>query len=373
MPTKTLTVTMSGDFTGNHEGAALNLKIYGTTNLGRVRAQKSGSGDFAFNIDSAASQALKYIPIESCIVDVDPASLENELADGDTIVDIPNWADGSSIVAASGNEPEWMSSGDFITSHPAIDFVNSGGDERLVLPSPAPSFASGEPFSIAVVIDNGNNNNKPCIGSDVGSGTYASMYGTGSNRNTMIQDESGNSYESTAGSTTQFKNKDIHVAVRYDTDRVYCYRRGVEIITGQYLSGTFSPSIIGNAQEGSSWNGNKANFARILISEEAWDDTAREKVEAWLAWEYGLQTTGNTYLPSGHYGRPTPLANPFVTKSAAFSSDIDISATAINTWSSYSVPTGTPAKPWTISGPIAIYPTKAYKAGTVTLEIDINT
>ena len=370
MPTRTHTVTMSGDMTGNQEGAQLNLKIYGTVDLERVRAKKSGSGDFAFNIDTAASQASKYLPVESCIADINPVALEDELADGDNLVDIPNWADGSLISSASGDEPEWMSSGDFITSHPAIDFVNSGGDERLILPSPAPSFASGEPFSIALVIDNGNNNNKPLLGSDVGSGIYASMYGTGSNRNTMIQDESGNSYESTAGGGTNMKNKDIHVAVRYGTDRVYCYRRGVEIISNQRLAGTFSPSIIGNAREGSSWNGNKANFARILISEEAWDDTAREQIEAWLAWEYGLQTSSNSYLPSTHVGY---RSDPRTSKSAAFSSDINISATSVDTWSSYSVPTGTPGTPWTISGPIAIYPTKAYKAGTVTIEMDIST
>jgi len=367
MPVRTHTVIMDGTLTGNHEGAALNLKIYGATSLLSVKAKKTVAGDFAFNIDTSASQKGKYIPIESCIVDLNPESLIGVLSDGATITDIPNWADGSTVAAASGNEPEWMSSGDYITGFPAIDFVNSGGDERLILPSPAPSFASGEPFSIALVIDNGNNNNKPLMGSDVGSGTYASMYGTGSSRNIMIQDEDGNLFESTAGSLTNMKNKDIHTAVRLSNDRVSCWRRGVEIISGQDLSGTFSPSIIGNAQQGSSWNGNKANFARILISDEAWSDKERESVEAWLGWYYGQQTSSNSYFPSTHAGW---RSDPIVDRAPAFSTDIDISSLAIDTFSAKFSPTGSPTTPWTVSGPIAIYPTKAYKAGTVTFELE---
>lgn len=355
---------MSGNAISNQEGAAFNLKVYGTATLRRIRAKKSADyGLFAFNVDTSASQASKYIPAAECLVDINPAALIGQLSDSDTIVDIPNWVDGSSIVAATGDAPEWLENGDYITSFPSIDFTSNGGDERLTLASPVPSFAAGEPFSIAVVVDNGNNNNKPAIGSDVGSGTYASKYGTGSNRNTMIQDESGNSHESTAGSTTHFKNKDIHTAVRLANNRVSCWRRGVNIINGGSLSGTFSPSIIGNARQGSSWSGQNANFTRILISEDAWSDSEREDIEAWLAWEYGVQTTNNSYLQNTHVGW---RSDPRITKTAAFSSDIDLTSLAKDTWSSYFAPPST----WAVNGPLAIYPTKAYKAGTITLEID---
>ena len=373
MATRTHTVIMSGDFAGNYEGASLNLKIYGTTSLGRVRAKKSASGYFAFNIDTAASQVDKFIPAESVVVDFNAATvLQNSsgsaVSDGDTIDFWNNDAADNEATAPSGDEPEWMSSGDNITNSPTVDFLTNGGDERFVLGT-APSFASGEEFSIAIVVDNGNTNtNRPFVGSDVGAGSNASRYGNGSNRNIMIQDESGNSIESTAGSSTNFKNKDIHVAVRLANDRVLAYRRGVEILDGtSSLSGTFSPSIIGNARESSSWGGQKANITRVIVADEAWSDASRENVEAWLAWEYDLQTTGNSYLPSSHVGY---RSDPRTSKAPAFSSDIDLSALAVDTWSSYFAPTGAPGTPWDVDGPIAIYPTKDYKAGTITIELE---
>ena len=47
---------------------------------------------------------------------------------------------------------------------------------------------------------------------------------------------------------------------------------------------------------------NGLKVSRVIICDEYFDDDAREKVEAWLAWEYGLQTASNSYLPSSHVG-----------------------------------------------------------------------
>jgi len=369
MATRTHTVTMSGDFAGNYEGAALNLKIYGTTSLGRVRAKKSASGYFAFNIDTAASQVDKFIAAESVVVDFNAATILQNAAgsavsDGDTINFWNNDAADNEATAPSGDEPEWMEQGDNITNSPTVDFLTNGGDERFVLGT-APSFASGEEFSIAIVVDNGNTNaNRPFLGSDVGAGANASIYGNGSNRNMKVQDESGNSFESTSGAGDNFKNKDIHVMVRNSSDRVSCYRRGEEIISGESLTGTFSPSIIGNARENSSWGGQKGNITRVIVADEEWSDASRENVEAWLAWEYDLQNGSNSYLPSSHVGY---RSDPRTLKAPAFSSDIDLSALAVDTWSSYFAPTSIP---WDVDGPIAIYPTKDYKAGTITIELE---
>jgi hypothetical protein len=367
MALKSFTVTLDGDRASEFEFAR-HLGVMGTVTLYRVRAKKSSAGGyFKFNIDHDSSKTGKVADVPGIIADIDPVALQGDLADGDTVVDISNWSDGSTVVAATGDAPEWMSSGDNITGWPAIDFTSNGGDERMTLASPVPSFASGEPFSIAIVVDNGNNNNKPAIGSDVGSGTYASKYGTGTNRNTMIQDESGNLFESTAGGGKNFKNKDIHIAVRESNDRVSCWRRGVNIINGQLLDGTFSPSIIGNARQGSSWSGQNANFSRILIAEEAWSTTERENLEAWLAWKYDRQTGSNSYLNSSHPGHHTNDGDPRTTKASALTADADLSSLGADTWSGYYTMSDT-----TISGSIGIYAIEAYKAGTVTVEITVS-
>jgi len=370
MASKTFTIEFDGDLADSATGFIYALGVYGSLTLGKCRVKKSSAGGTGrVNID-CASPVGKSMDVADLSVDINPLSLADELADGDSITDIPNSADGSSIVAASGNEPEWMSSGDFITGFPAIDFVNTGGDERLILPSPAPSFASGEEFSIALVIDNGNNNNKPLLGSDVGSASRASMYGTGSNRNIMIQDESGNLFESTAGSSTNMKNKDIHIAVRLSNDRVSCWRRGVEIITGQDLSGTFSPSIIGNARQSNSWNGNKANFARILIVGNAWTDEERQYVEGWLAWKYGLQTSSNSYLPSTHpYYQGTSPITPY---DKAYTTSFDLSSLAADTWTDADILNAPSPNDSTIASSIKIYMENVYKIGTVTVQMIVD-
>lgn len=364
MPSKIYEVEFDGDASDKLEGFVASLGVYGSVTLYNVRVKKTSvlGAPGLMNID-CGSVTGKTLSPAGILVDIDPTCLESVLTDGDTIVDIPNLIDGSDILGPSGDRPEWMEDGDNVDG-PTIDFLTNGGDERLELPSPVPSFATGEAFSIAILVDNGNTNaNRPFLGSDVGAGSNASRYGNGSNRNMMVQDESGNSFASTSGGGDNFKNKDIHVMVRNTSNRVSCYRRGEEIISGESLTGTFSPSIIGNAREGSSWGGQKANITRVLIAEGEWTDQERQDVEGWLAYGYGLQTAGSGYLPSGHLWKDTDPTTP---KTNAFTTPIDLSGLVANVYSGNLTPDVT-----TISGPIKIYMDKVYKIGTVTVEITV--
>jgi hypothetical protein len=363
MATKTFLWTLDGSSSDALTGPSLSTLFASGVSIHRVRAKKSSSGgSFKFNLECSADKSGMYAGVE-LMHDFNPINLVNELTDGDDLVDIPNSITGVSNVSDVGNEPEWVDNGDFI-SGPTVDFLTGGGDRRVVLGAPVPSFAAGEPFSIAVVIDNGNNSNRPFVGSDVGSGTYASMYGNAGSRNMKMQDESGNVIQTASNSSTNFKNKDIHTAVRLSNNRVSCWRRGGKIIDASALSGTFSPSVIGNAQEGSSWNGQQANITRVLISDYDWTDTDREDVEAWLAWEYGLQTSGNSYLPSTHYGYQS---DPRSSKTQALTADADLSSLGADTWSGYYAVSTT-----TISGQVDVFVKEAYKAGEVTIEFTVS-
>ena len=128
------------------------------------------------------------------------------------------------------------------------------------------------------------------------------------------------------------------------------------------LSGAMGFDTIGWVRQSNTYqNWDGLSISRFLVLDDHVSSGDREDAEAWLAWEYGLQTASNAYLPSNHAGYQT---DPRTSIAPAFSSDIDISSLGADTWSSYTGPNTS-----TISGTIDIVPVKAYKAGTVTIEI----
>lgn len=359
MPTETISISVPGDTLSQYDGPVYTLSVSGPVSLYRVRAKKSSAGGhYAFNIEASASKEGKYPPWQDMVGDIDPASLTPTHTDGDDVSTVYDSVEDKSATAPSGEEPEWLGAGAQITSHPAISW--GGGDCRLTIGS-SYTFGSGDPFSIAVVVDEGGTSNAPVIGSDVVSSTYASWYGNNSVRRITVQDESGNSV--TSSSQDYLRDSDIRVLVRDSSNTISEYRRGVQTMTGT-LGGAFNPEIICNARQGSSWNTAPFTLSRVLISDLAWGTDDREDVEAWLAWHYGLQTANNTYLPSTHAGYQTDV---ITSKSNSFTSDIDISALGADTWSSWSSP-GTSA----INGSVDIVPSKAIQAGDVTIEIIVS-
>lgn len=357
MPTETITYKLSGDGTYLYDGPSAGALVSGSVSLYRVRAKKSASGGhFAFNIDAASSKANKYPPWQDALLDINPESLEPVLSDGDDLSDIPDDVSSKEATSPSGDEPEFATSGANITTKPAMEMSSSS---KLAVGTGHPSFASGEPFTVAIVLDAGSNAHRSAIGSDVGSSSYCTWYGNNGSRRTFVQDESGNSI--TSASQDYFQDSDIRVLTRDSSNTVTEYRRGSQTVTGT-LSGTMSFNTLGWVAQSSSYeHWDSLGISRVLVLDRYSNSTEREEIEAWLAWYYGLQTSTNSYLPSSHVGyRVDAITDPV----KAFTSDIDISSLGADTWSSYSGPNTS-----TVSGSIDIIPTKAYKAGDVTIEV----
>lgn len=359
MATKTFEISFDGDAADPSDGWVYDLGIAGSISLYRVRVKKSSSGGTALlNIDAATPLGKNMNP-QDMIIDVDPYELTEEYADGDDVLDVPNPVDGLVAASPSGDEAEFKDAGANISSYPALEF--GGGDCQLVL-NPALSFASGEPFSIAVVIDEGTSSGVPVIGSDVGSGTYASYYGNTSSRLITVQDESGKTVSSSA--RKPLVDEDIRVLTRDTSDTIYEYKRGVQTMTGT-LDGTFKPQILCNARELDSWNTASLSLTRVIIAEGAWTTAERQDVEGWLAWKYGLQDATNTYLPATHpYYQGT---SPITARAKAYNTSIDLSALGADTYSSWQAPDTS-----TITNSIKVYVEKAYKIGTITAEIVVS-
>ena len=340
-----------------------SLIVEGNVTLNKIRAKKSSGGDFAFNIDASSSKSGKYPPFEDAILDIDPKQLEPELSDGDDSSNIPNNTGSNEATASSGNQPEFASSGSNITNNSAIDI---GSSSRLQVSSSPPTFAAGEPFTVALVVDQADNSNKPAMGSDNASGrfSYATWYGNNSSRQVYFRDESNSSING-SGTSDYIQDEDIRVLTRDSSNVVTEYRRGVQTMTGT-VAGNCDFGCIGWLSQNFNFMNqdiifNGLSLSRVLVLDTYSDTDDREAIEAWLAWEYGLQTASNTYLPSTHVGYQN---DPITSITNSFSSDIDISSVAVDTFSSYYFPSTT-----TISGSIDIITTKAYKSGTVTLEI----
>lgn len=363
MATKVYTLTISGNAMNiNDSSPSDSLIIEGDVTLYKVRAKRSSGGDFAFNIDASSSKSGKYPPYEDAILDIDPKQLEPVLSDGDDISDIPNNTGSNEATASSGDQPEFASSGGNITNNPAIDI---GSSSKLQVSSSPPTFAAGEPFTVFVVVDEGGNSDRPALGSTniSAKNSKATWYGNNASRRTFVQDESGNSI--TSSGQNYFQDSDIRVLTRDSSNNVKEFRRGVETLSGT-LGGTMKFSNIGWATQNvvdtaTDYIFTGLSISRVIICDEYFDDDARERSEAWLAWEYGLQTGNNTYLPATHVGYQN---DPITSITNSFSSDIDISSEIVDDFSSYYTPSTT-----TVSGSIDIITTKAHKSGTVTIEI----
>lgn len=353
----THTITLSGDARFlDEDSPAVSVGVYGSATLYRVRAKKSGTGDFSFNIDASASKSSKYPPFPSVVMDFDADSLVGELSDGDDIPTLSDYSVVRDATQTSGNQPEWQSAGSNITSKSSIKF---GSSKNLNIGGTTPSFAHGSPFSIALVVDDFDNNDYPIIGSDVGSSSYASWYGNDGSRQVKVQSEGGDQLISTKNDYIQ--GSDIRVLTRDSSNTGTEYSRGVSTVTGA-LRSVFSIDALGSATQSSSTTyASSLELSRVIVSDICWSAEQREDVEAWLAWEYGLQTSSNSYLPSTHVGYQSDPRQP-LTKS--YNSDIDISSLSVDTWSSYYAPDTS-----TIGGTIDIIPMKVYKAGTITIEI----
>ena len=371
MATKTYTLTISGNAMNiNDSSPSDSLIVEGNVTLNKIRAQKTSGGDFAFNIDASSSKSGKYPPFQDAILDIDPKQLEPDLSDGDDISNIPNNTGSNEATASSGNQPVFASSGSNITNNPAIDI---GTSSRLQVSSSPPTFAAGEPFTVALVVDQADNSNKPAMGSHNASGrfSYATWYGNNASRQVYFRDESNGSING-SGTADYIQDEDIRVLTRDSSNVVTEYRRGVQTMTGT-VAGTCDFGCIGWLSQNFNFMNqdlifNGLSLSRVLVLDTYSDTDDREAIEAWLAWEYGLQTSGmnasNTYLPSTHVGYQS---DPITSITNSFNSDIDISSLAINTPSSYYFPNTT-----AISGSIDIITTKAYKSGTVTIELSVS-
>lgn len=367
MPTDTITVTLGGDGMHISDGAPLTIGVAGdTATIYRVRAKKSvGSGYFAFNIDASSSKSSKYNPLQDALLDLNATTLSPVLSDGDDMADIPDSISSKEATAPSGSQPTFASSGTNITSKPAIDI---GSSSRLQVSTDSPTFASSEPFSVILVVDQADNSNKPAMGSNNASGrfSYATWYGNNASRQVYFRDESNNSING-SGTSDYIQDEDIRVLTRDSSNVVEEYRRGVKTMQGT-ISGTCDFGCIGWLSQNFNFMNQDLIFdglslSRVIVVDDHLDDDTREEIEAWLAWEYGLQTASNTYLPSTHVGYQS-TGNPIISFSNAFTNDIDISSLGADTWSDYYAPNTS-----TVSGTIDIIPARAYKAGTVTLEI----
>lgn len=366
MPTyEVIEVELDGSLMDNIADSAVSLTVYGSCSLYRVRAKKSSAGKFAFNIESSASKTDKFAYLENAIVDINPYQIRSQYADGDDISTALNAVDGADIIAPSGSQPEYASSGANITAFPAIDITSSS---RLQFNSNPPTFTTGEPFTVILVVDQGDNSNKPAIGSNNASGrfSFATWYGNNNSRQVYLRDESNNSIAG-SGSSDYIQDEDIRVLTRDSDNRVTEYRRGTQTMSGT-IAGTCDFGCIGWVTQNFNfmnqdfiWGG--LSLSRVLIFKEELNTDDRQRAEGWLAYEYGLQTAGGSYLPTGH---PYKAASPITSLSYSYTSDIDLDSLAVDTWSSSLTPDNS-----TIAGEISIVPTKAYKAGTVTVEITL--
>ena len=360
------TVELDGSQMDNFEDSALSLTLYGSCTLKRLKAKKSiEGGKFAFNIDASASKANKFPYIENVLVDLNPNQIRSQYADGDDISTALNAVDGADLTAPSGSQPTFASSGTNLTTYPAIDI---GSSSRLQVSSSPPTFAAGEPFTVALVVDQADNSNKPAMGSDNASGrfSYATWYGNNASRQVYFRDESSNSING-SGTDDYIQDEDIRVLTRDSSNVVTEYRRGVQTMTGT-VAGTCDFGCIGWLSQNFNfmnqdfiWGG--LSLSRVLVIKGDLSTTDRQLVEGWLAYQYGLQSAGGSYLPTGH---PWKASSPITSINYSYNSDIDLDALAEDTFST-SVEPDTD----TIAGELSIIPTKAYKAGTVTIEITI--
>jgi len=360
------TVELDGSQMDSFEDSALSLTFYGSCTLKRLKAKKTiTGGKFAFNVDASASKGDKFPYIENVLADINPDQIRSQYADGDDISTALNAVDGADLTASSGNEPTFASSGGIITTYPAIDI---GTSSRLKFSSSPPTFAAGEPFTVILVVDQADNSNKPAIGSDNASGrfSYATWYGNNASRQVYFRDESNGSING-SGTADYIQDEDIRVLTRDSSNVVTEYRRGVQTMTG---------TVAGNCDFGCmGWLSQNFNFmnqdiifnglslSRVLVIKGDLSTSDRQRAEGWLAYEYGLQTAGGSYLPTGH---PWKASSPITSLTKSYNSDIDLDSLSGSTWSSYYEPDTD-----TISGEFSIIPTKAYKAGTVTIEITI--
>lgn len=361
MPTyEVYTVTLDGSQMDNFQDSAVSLILYGSVSLYRVRAKKSNSGKFAFNVEATASKTNKFSYTENLILDYNPNQIRDQYADGDDLTTALNAVDGADITTPDDN-PKWKSSGTNITSYPTTEIDDN---EYFYLGSAMPTFAAGEPFSIAMVVDESDHLSKTLIGSNVGNSSSASIYGNNSSRQLFMQDESGNTITGTDNSE-YIGDSDIRVMIRDTSDVVSEYKRGTLSAGtgGSKLSGAFTPEYLGASKQSKTWSYGTANISRLIVCNEAWDSDTRQLVEGWLAYEYGLQTAGGSYLPTGHDYK---AASPITSLSYSYTSDIDLDSLAVDTWSSSVAPNNS-----AINGELSIVPTKAYKAGTVTIELTI--
>lgn len=366
MPSKSYELTFNGDEASQTEGSSASIGISGTFTLGRCRVKKSSTGGTCLlNLDCAGG-ANKFLDLGDGAFDINPENVSGQYSNGDDLSDIPNSYTGQLMTAVTGEEPTFGTAGQNITSKPVIEI---GSTSKLKYTSNAPEFATGEPFTIFVVVDEANvTDNRPVMGSANTTGFFTSStwYGNNNNRNTYVRNDAGTALVSS--SSDGFQNSDIRVLRRDSSNNVTEYRRGVQTISGS-LSGDFKFPNLGwtaNQVMGSTatyiFNGLKVS--RVIICDEYFDDDAREKVEAWLAWEYGLQTASNSYLPSSHVGYQV---DPRGTITKSFSSDFDLSGLSANTYSSLVQPSVS-----TVNGPISVILDKVYKIGDITVEINVS-
>ena len=365
MATKSYELIFNGDDASQTEGSSASLGISGTFTLGRCRVKKSSAGGTCLvNLDCSGG-ANKFLDLGDGAFDVNPENVSGHYSDGDDLEDIPNSYTGNLMTAATGEEPTFSTAGQNITSKPVIEI---GSSSKLKYASSAPEFASGESFTVFVVVDEGGNSERPALGSTNISArdSKATWYGNNASRRTFVQDESGNSITSSA--QDYFQDNDIRVLTKDSSNNVKEYRRGVETLSGT-LSGTMKFPNLGWATQNVSTTAtdyifNGLKVSRVIICDDYFDDDARENVEAWLAWEYGLQTAGNSYLPSTHIGYQV---DPRGTITKSFSSDFDLSSLSANTYSSLVQPSVS-----TVNGSIRVILDKVYKIGNITVEINVD-
>lgn len=367
MATRTIEVTFNGDEASQTEGVPVSIGLEGPVTLGRCRVKKTSTGGTCLlNFDCSGSMNNKYLSLGDGAFNIDPQNVASVYSNNGDISDIPNSYTGELMTAATGEEPTFGTAGQNITSKPVIQI---GSTSKLKYASNAPEFATGEPFTIFVVVDEANVTDfRPVMGSANTTGMFTSStwYGNNNNRNTYVRNDAGTALTSSA--QDGFQDSDIRVLRRDSSNNVTEYRRGVQTISGS-LSGDFKFPNLG-------WTANQVmggtatyifdglKVSRVIICDDYFDDDEREKVEAWLAWEYGLQTASNSYLPSSHAGYQV---DPRGTITKSFSSDFDLSTLSANTYSSLVQPSTS-----TISGPITFTLENVYKIGDITVEVNVS-
>jgi hypothetical protein len=354
MARRTISIILPGDSIA--EGGmspAARMGFGPSTTISKVRAKKSvAAGYFAFNIDAASSKDSKYIPTMGVVADYDAASIKG-LADGTAF---SFWQDssgeGNDGTAPSGATPVWEDAGANITGYPAVQF-RAADEDRVALGDPL-DFASGDPFSVAIAVDGFSSSNGPIIGGDSGSGTKCTRLGNQAG-GFRIRDD----LQDSARSSTAVGNGEIVTLTKSTSDAVLLWIDG----TSESISGAPNNNIsfdyLCAERKNDSWNTDSHSISRIIIADRVWSTSQRQKIEGWLAHSMGIESS----LPTGH---PYVSTDPRVSKSKAFTSDINLDSAIADTFTSWVTPSS-----GAISGSVDIFVAHAYKAGTITIELEI--